>query len=172
MSAMTDSSVTPSRLWKRMTGEQRLRAAAALWRDAEATSDQMQAALLIAKQMKFRPKTVIGLDPDRKARYLAVVSDLPEALAAQILVVYHLAEQRPMMGAFLDALGIAHANGLIQEEGARPDPEKTAAAAAAIARAYPAHDVSLYLNTLLWQDPTAWGSLHEVPEVTAPPSAR
>jgi hypothetical protein len=169
---MTDTTLTPSRLWKRMTAEQRLRAASALWRDEEATNDQMQAALLIAKQMKFRPKTVIALDEDRKARYLASVSDLPEALAAQMLIVYHLAEQRPMMGAFLDAVGIAHENGMIREDGVTPDPAKIAAAAAAIAREYPAHDVSLYLNTLLWQDPSAWGLLHGVPEVTAAPPAR
>jgi hypothetical protein len=40
-----------------------------------------------------------------------------------------------------------------------------AAAAAAIAREYPAHDVALYLNTLLRQDPAAWRSLQVVPEV-------
>ena len=52
---MTDTTLTPSRLWKRMTAEQRLRAAHALWRDQEATADQMQAALLLAQQRKFRP---------------------------------------------------------------------------------------------------------------------
>ena len=46
-------------------------------------------------------------------------------MAARALIVYHLAEQRPMMGAFLDALGIAHENGLIQEDAAKPDEEKS-----------------------------------------------
>ena len=147
-----------------MTAEQRLRAAYALWRDDEATADQMQAALIIAQQKKFRPKTVIGLDEDRKARHLASLSNLPEALAARILVSYHLAEQRPMMGAFLDAAGIAHENGVLPEDAVPPDPAKVVAAAAAIARDYPAHDVTLYLSTLLWQDPASWGALHEVPE--------
>jgi hypothetical protein len=162
---MTDTTLTPSRLWKRMTTGQRLHAATALWRDEEAKADQMQAALLIAKKMKFRPKTVMGLDDQHKARYLASVPDPPEDLAARLLVVYHLAEQRPMMGAFLDALGVAHENGLIREDAATPDPAKMAAAAAAIAREYPAPDVALYLNTLLWQDPAAWGSIRSVPEV-------
>ena len=162
---MTDTTMTPSRLWKHMTAEQRLRAASALWRDDQATDDQMHAALLIAKQMKFRPKTVAGLDDDRKARYLASVPNLPEDIAARILVLYHVAEQRPMMGAFLDAVGVAHENGLIEGDVVAPDPTKIAAAAAAIAREYPAHDVSLYLNTLLWQDPAAWGRLDGVPEV-------
>src|SRR2546426_12711796 len=100
---MTDPTLTPSRLWKLMTTEQRRLAGAALWAEAEATSDQMQATGLIAKHMKFRPKTVLGLDADRKARYLASVAELPEELAARMLIVYHLAEQRPMMGTFLDA---------------------------------------------------------------------
>jgi hypothetical protein len=168
---MTDTTLTPSRLWKLMTLQQRRRAASALWGGDEATNDQMQGALLIAKQMKFRPKTVMGLDDERKARYLASVPDLPEEFAARMLVLYHLAAQRPMMGAFLDALGITHDNGLIQEDAVTPDPAKMAAAAAAIAREYPAHDVALYLNTLLWQDPAAWGPLHGLPEVirAAPP---
>ena len=150
-----------------MTAEQRLRSAYALWRDDEATADQMQAAMIIAQQKKFRPKTVIGLDADRKARHLASLSNLPEALAARLLISYHLAEQRPMMGAFLDAVGIAHENGVIREDAVTPDSAKAVAAAAAIARDYPAHDVSLYLSTLLWQDPASWGALHGVPEVTA-----
>ena len=140
-----------------MTAEQRLRAAQALYRDDDAAGDQRQAAMLVAKQKKFRPKTVLGLDNDRKARYLASVSDLPEDLAARMLIVYHLAEQRPMMSAFLDALGIAHENGMIQEDQVTPDPAKIATATAVISAAYPADDVSLYLDTLRWQDPAAWG---------------
>jgi hypothetical protein len=161
--------VTPSRLWKQMTAEQRLRAASALWGDHEASSDQMQAALLIAKHMKFRPKTVSGLDVDRKARYLASVLALGDDLAARMLVLYHLAEQRPMMGAFLDVLGIAHDNGVIQDDAVTPDPAKITAAAAAIAREFPVHDVALYLNTLLWQDPASWAVLEGMPEVSAAP---
>jgi hypothetical protein len=149
-----------------MTAEQRLAAAHALWRDDDAKDDQAQAAGLIAQQLKFRLKTVNGLDKDRKARYLASVPSLPETIAARALVLYHLAEQRPMMGAFLDALGITHDNGLIHEDAVTPDPTKIPGAAAAIAKKYPARDVSLYLSTLLFQDPASWGALREVPEVS------
>ena len=149
-----------------MTAEQRLAAAQALWRDDETKDEQAQAAALIAQQLKFRTKTVNGLDADRKARYFAGVPSLPDALAARMLVVYHLAEQRPMMAAFLDALGIAHDNGLIHEESVSPDPAKIPGAAAAIGSRYPATDVSIYLSTLLFQDPTAWATLRDVPELS------
>jgi hypothetical protein len=145
-----------------MTPEQRHRAALAFWSDETAADDQIQAVLLISQHKKFRPKTVVGLDEERKARHLASLPSLPDTLAARALVIYHLAEQRPMMGAFLDALGIAHENGLIQQDNVTPDKTKVSPAAAAIARQYPAADVSLYLNTLLCQDPETWGALREV----------
>ena len=163
---MTETTLTPSRLWKQMTLDQRTRAARAFWADPEATDDQVQAAFLIAQQKKFRPKTVIGLDLDRKAKHLATLGGLPDAMAARTLIVYHLAEQRPMMGAFLDALGIAHENGLIQEDAVKPDADKIGPAAAHLAKQFPAEDVRVYLNTLLSQDPETWGGLAGLPEVS------
>ncbi len=148
-----------------MTSTQRLDAALAFWRaEEEAADDQVQAVLLISQQKKFRPKTVIGFDDERKARHLASLPNLPDALAARALVLYHLACQRPMMGAFLDALGIEHENGLIQQESVTPNPEALAPAAAALAERYPPSDVALYLNTLLSQDPATWGALRELPQ--------
>ena len=159
---MTETTLTPSRVWKQMTSDQRQRAARAFWSDEDAADDQIQAVMLIAQQKKFRPKTVIGLDLDRKARHLASLASLPDTLAARTLVVYHLAEHRPMMAAFLDALGIEHENGLIKEDEVKPDASKIAAAAVDIAEKFPPGDVSLYLNTLLSQDPDTWGGLRDV----------
>ena len=157
---MTET-LTPSRLWKRLSLDQRTRVAHAFWSDPEALDDQVQAALLIAQQKKFRPKTVVGLDVDRKARHLATLGSVPDATAARALVVYHLAEQRPMMGAFLDALGIAHENGLIQEDSVKPDAAKMGPAVAQLTQQFPVEDVRLYLSTLLSQDPETWGALEE-----------
>jgi hypothetical protein len=161
---MTETSPTAARLWKSMTPAQRVAAAGAFWGDEQATDDQIQAVMLIAQQKKFRPKSVIALDVDRKVRHLASIVNLPEALAVRVLIVYHLAAQRPMMGAFLDALGIAHENGLIQEDSVVPEAGKLAPAAAELARQFPPEDVSLYLNTLLSQDPGTWGALADVPQ--------
>jgi hypothetical protein len=148
-----------------MTPAHRQRAARVFWTTQQEPQDLAQAAMLIAQQMKFRPKFVLGLDADRRAKYLANISALPDVVAARVLVAYHLAEQRPMMGAFLDALGIAHEDGLIQDEDVRPEAERIAPAAAVIAEKFPAEDVSLYLATLLWQDPEAWAPLASLPQV-------
>jgi hypothetical protein len=147
-----------------MSLDQRLQAARAFWLDDQAADDQVQAVLLISQQKKFRPKTVASLDEDRKARHLASLVSLPDSLAARALIVYHLAEQRPMMGAFLDALGITHEDGLIQDDGVTPDPAKVGPAAAKLATEFPPDHVSLYLNTLLCQDPNTWSVLSGLPQ--------
>jgi hypothetical protein len=159
---MTDAPLTPSKLWKQMNADQRQRAARAFWLDEQAADDQVQAVLIIANQKKFRPKFVLGLDLDRKVRHLATINTVPDALAARVLVVYHLADQREMMGAFLDALGIAHENGLIANDDVKPEADKVAPAAAALYDKYSAPDVTLYLDTLLCQDPETWGALADV----------
>jgi hypothetical protein len=160
----TQSPLTPARLWKRMTAEQRLNAARAFWRSEEAGDDQVQAVILIAQQKKFRPKSVMALDEERRAKHLASFPSIPETMAARALIVYHLAAQRPMMGAFLDALGIAHEEGVIQAEDVKPDEAKLAPSVDQIAAAYPEVDVALYLNTLLCQDPETWGGLRPIVE--------
>ena len=82
--------LTASRLWRRMTAEQRLQAARAFWLDEQGVEDQVRAVMLISQQKKFRPKTVAGLDGDRKARHLASLIALPDSVAARALVTYHL----------------------------------------------------------------------------------
>jgi hypothetical protein len=156
--------MTPSRLWRKLTPDERVRISRAFWLDQEAVEDQVQAVTLIAQQKKLRPKTVIGLDPDRRARHLASILSLPDRLAARALVVYHLAEQRPMMGTFLDALGIAHEDGVIQADAVAPDRGAVGPAAVRLAAEYPPESVSLYLNTLFSQDPETWAALADVPQ--------
>jgi hypothetical protein len=138
--------------------------AVAFWQADDAVDDQVQAALLIAQQKKFRPKSVLALDDERKAKHLASMPSVPEQVAARALVAYHLETQRPMMGAFLDALGITHENGVIQEDDVKPDEAKLQTAVDAIEKAYPVEDVALYLNVLVCQDPGTWGALGPIVE--------
>jgi hypothetical protein len=88
-----------------------------------------------------------------------------DSVAARALVNYHLDQQRPMMGAFLDLLGIPHENGLISEETvAKPETDQVKHAVSELATRFPAEDVSLYLGTLVSQDPDTWGTLADLPE--------
>jgi hypothetical protein len=150
----------PAALWKSMSESQRRRAAEAFWEDEESIAEQTEVQLLLARKLNFRYKSVDSMSVDRKAVHLMKLGNVSEGVAARLLVTYHLATQRPMMGAFLDALGIAHENGLIAEdETPKPEAAKIDEAATALAAAYPAEDVRLYFETLLVQDPDTWGAL-------------
>jgi hypothetical protein len=156
----------PSRMWRLMPLDVRTSAAAAFWRDEQAALEQGEAVALIARQIKFRPKSVTALPLERKARHLAGLTQVSELLAARLLVAYHLEHQRPMMAAFLDANGIPHDNGLITaEEPTAPEPAVLDKAVAVLAAEYPKADVARYFWTLLWQDPETWGGLEGRPEL-------
>ena len=107
-----------------------------------------------------------ALPVDKRAKHLASLAQVSDLLAARLLIVYHLEFQRPMMGAFLDALGIPHVEGLIEEETPKtPTAEALAVAADQLSAAFPTGDVGRYFWTLLWQDPETWGALQDRPEL-------
>src|SRR5262245_5262001 len=155
----------PSRLWKRLPLERRIAAAELFWNDEQSRDQQLEAVSAIATHMKFRVKSVLNLAPEKRTRYLATLPNISDSIAARALVSYHLDRQRPMMGAFLDSLGITHEDGLINDEQVtKPDTEKLRSAAADLRTKFPPEEVSLYLATLVSQDPETWGALAEVGE--------
>jgi hypothetical protein len=165
------SGFRPSRIWKRLPLGQREAAAELFWSDEQSAEQQVEACASIATHMKFRAKSVLNLPLDKKTRYLVRLPALSDSVAARALVNYHLARQRPMMGAFLDALGIAHEDGLIKDDAVvKPDTAKLQSAAEDLAAKFPAEDVSLYFSTLVSQDPETWGELANLPQ-TGPPAA-
>jgi hypothetical protein len=166
---MASEIARPAQLWKPLPPDRKQLAAEAFWRDGEAGLEQAEAIAAIAQRIKFRTKSVVSMPIDKKVHHL-IGMPVSELVAARLLIAYHLAHQRPMMGRFLDELGIAHEDGLIADENmSPPPPDRLVAAARALASAFPADDVSLYLSTLLWQDPETWGSLADVAEVRAAP---
>jgi hypothetical protein len=155
---------TSTRLWKTLQREERLAAAAAFWNDAPAeVAGSALAAVIRAR--KLRPQVARTLAPEQRAQALASVLDPGETVAASLLVALHLSSRRPMLGAFLDGLGLPHENGLLKDEAdaqATPSSETLASAAAKLRQAFPEHEVQTYFNTLWLQDPERWTGLGDV----------
>lgn len=158
----------PAKLWRTLPPDLRVAAATAFWSDDQAGLEQAEGVALIARQIKFRPKSVLALPVEKKAKHLATMGQVSDLLAARLLVSYHLQHQRPMMGRFLDLLGIPHEDGIITEEQPpKPSAEKLDEAAATLAAEYPKADVARYFWTLLWQDPETWSDLQGRAELSA-----
>jgi hypothetical protein len=159
----------PSQLWKRLSPERKRLAADAFWQDENAAAEQAEAIVMIAQRIKFRTRSVQALPREKKSLHLLNLGAVSEMIAARLLVAYHLHHQRAMMAAFLDALGIAHEDGLIADEDVQPpSADRLRDAAKAIAAAFPAEDVALYLSTLMWQDAETWAGLSGLPELALP----
>lgn len=143
-----------------MPVERRQAAANAFWNDENGLDQQVEVIVTLARKLNFRPKSIQQLPAERRIKLLANMGDVSEAVATRALIAYHLECERPLMAAFLDAVGIEHDNGLITaEEVAKPDEEKLKEGVAAIKAAFPEDTVQLYLRTLVVLDGDTWGAL-------------
>jgi hypothetical protein len=145
-----------------MSAEQRLVAADAFWREdqAEIEAQHVDAIVSIARRLNFRPKSVQALPVERRAKLLAQQGDVSDAVATRALISYHFAARRPLMAAFLDALGIPHDDGIINEESVPPPSrDRLAEAIATLRSSYGKQDVDLYLWTLATLDGETWVDL-------------
>jgi hypothetical protein len=158
---------TASRLWKRLSREERLAATTFFFREPpEEVVGSALAAIIKARHL--RPQVARTMSADEQARALASVLDPGEPLAASLLVALHLGERRPMLATFLDAAGIAHEDGLLKDD-APPAPlgeEAARAGVKALLAAYPREHVQTYLNTLWLQDPDRWAALENLSPVS------
>jgi hypothetical protein len=161
----------PSRLWKTMSADKRTKAAEAFWRDTEAPEIEAQhaeALTTLARRLNFRTKSLTALSIERRARLLAQLTDVSEPVATRALIAYHFAEQRPLMSAFLDGLGISHDQGLINEEQLAPPPaDKLQAVIGEIKKTFDPADVDLYLRTLAALDGETWTHLTDLIQPSA-----
>ena len=146
--------------------DKRTLAADAFWQDENGLEQQVEAIVAIARKLNFRPKSVQQQSLERRTKQLAHMNDVSETIATRALIAYHLTNERAMMGAFLDALGISHENGLITDENVQaPAAATVTRAAETLAKSFPADAVTLYLNTLLTQDPDTWSALEGLPQL-------
>lgn len=153
---------TASRLWKKLSREDRLAAARAFWK--ETPPEAAGAALgVLMKVRHVRPQAARALPVEEQARTLASIADVGEAVASALLVALHIGERRAMLNVFLDAVGLAHEDGLLKDEaveGPAVEPGAARRGMEALRAAGHSDDaIRVYFNTLWLQDPERWGGL-------------
>lgn len=160
--AADPTATTVRKLWKALTAEERTSAISAAMSDDPEGWVKNTTRAAVAKALRFRPQTVSTWP---RAKLVAEAVRLPlddVQLLSAYIVDLHLGHRRPMMGAFLDQLGIENDNGRIDSERVEvpaQDAAKVASAADAIAGAYPADEVVTYFLTLLLQDAAVWSGV-------------
>jgi hypothetical protein len=149
-------------IWKEMGEERRKQAAQAFYGDVNLKEFHRAAELFIARTKNFRPPFVKRLPREKKEQYLATLT-LPPDLIGQLIVTYHFGYKKPLMSAFLNALGIANEDGVINDAAEVKTPEKAVLVLAAekVKAEFPEEDVRIYFATLQAQNPETWGGLRE-----------
>ena len=151
-----------ARIWKRLASADRQAAATHLFADPapEAVAGAFAA---IVRARRMRPQAVRAMSPEAQARAVAAILDPGEALAGSLLVALHLGERRPLLRAFLDAMGLPHEDGILKEEAEETPAPTVEALRTAIQglASFPKDHVDTYLNTLFLQDPDRWAALAE-----------
>lgn len=150
----------PLKIWRALGAEKRKELAEAFW-TSDSIKDMEKAAAVetLAAAMRFRPQTIRTAPAAKRAAYLASCNVLNDQVVGSILFVYHMDRQVPMMTKFLDALGIQHEEGRIEEAFDPPSTETLEKAVADLLRVAEEEDVVLYLRTLVSQDDENWAGL-------------
>ncbi|MFM8534742.1 MAG: hypothetical protein ACKOEC_14355, partial [Acidimicrobiia bacterium] len=73
-----------------MSAELRTAAAKSFWADEQAALEQAEAVALIARQIKFRDKSVISLPLVKMAKQLGGLAQVSDLLAARLVIAFHL----------------------------------------------------------------------------------
>jgi uncharacterized protein (UPF0297 family) len=106
----------------------------------------------VARALKFRPQAIRKLPFEQRAKQARKIIERTRNadLAYELLGGYLMKTSRELVTDFLDATGVTHDEGMI-EEGA-PDEDKVEAALSTLDGKYPAEDVTLYLalSTQTW----------------------
>jgi hypothetical protein len=102
----------------------------------------------LARKLKFRPHAIKKLPLPKRAQQARahMLNGRKAELAYEIFGTYLVRKDRKLVTDFLDATGVPHEDGMIEDvERGRPAADKVPAAVQALDQKYPPEDVTLYL---------------------------
>jgi hypothetical protein len=111
----------------------------------------------VAKSLRFRPQGVRKLPMEQRARRAKSLLEASRnaELAYELFGTYLLKNKKELVTGFLDATGVPHQEGMIEDlDGAKPASEKVAPVVAELDQKFPAEDVTLYLALCAAQWPS------------------
>ena len=102
----------------------------------------------VAKVLKFRPQAIKKLPMEKRASRARrlIEGDANANLCYELFGTYLVKTRKELVTSFLDATGVEHEDGMIQDvDGTPPDPAKIPDAIATLDGAHAPEDVTLYL---------------------------
>jgi len=118
----------------------------------------------VARSLHFRPQAIRKLPMEQRAKRARSLIEANRStdLAYEIVGGYLLKTRRDLVTGFLDATGVKHEEGMIEDvDGAKPAKAKIAPAIADLDGKFPPEDVTLYLVLCAeqWPDVPEFGKI-------------
>lgn len=118
----------------------------------------------VAMSLRFRPQAVKKLPMAQRAKRARSILESGRStdLAYEVFGAYLIKNRRDLVTGFLDATGVEHKDGMIEDiEKGQPDSAKLAAAVKELDTKFPPEDVTLYLALAAeqWPDVAGLGEL-------------
>lgn len=135
------------------------------WLHAAEKPTYKAAVQTLATQRKLRPVFVERKPRAERHAWMQAALSRPagDAIAANLVQMWLMGAQAPLLCDFLDALGVEHdEHGGIDALPEAPAPEKLRAAVETLLAKYPAEVVAVYLQSFQTMDIAGWPGLGEL----------
>ena len=164
--------ITTKHLWTVLTPAEKEDACLSFWEGADTFSRDAQPKVLqeLAAALRFRESFLKRVKPLEKARHLRRLMDTPTLrhLCDDVFRSWLVSRKAPMLVCFVEAQGMAHAGGIIEDTVTSPDAETLRKGVRAVRDKFPARDVSLYMGVMLAAGGDFWVGLSDAIEAEIP----
>jgi hypothetical protein len=159
-------------LWMTLTPAEIEDACLAFWEGAGSFSLDAQPRVVkaLAEALRFRESFLKRLTFLEKARHLRRLVDTPtlQHLCDEVLRAWLVARKNPMLVCFVEAQGLQHSGGIIDDTVNSPTPEVLRKGIRAVRDHFPARDVALYMGVMLVSAGDFWTGLADIVAVEIP----
>lgn len=164
--------VTTKQIWSALTPLEKEDACVAFWTGTDTFSQDAQPKALreLATALRFREAFLKRVPAAEKARHLRRLLDTPALrhLCDDVLRSWMVVRKTALLVCFVEAQGMKHSDGIIDEDVSVPDGATMRKGIRAVLAQFPPRDVALYMAVMLAAGGGFWTGLAEAIEAEIP----
>jgi hypothetical protein len=157
--------MTTRQIWAEMTPVEREDACLAFWQGKDALSLEAQPRVLhdLAAALRFREVFLKRLKAEEKARHLRRLIETPSLRRYhdEVLRSWLTVRKTDMLVCFVEAQGMKHDAGIIQDDVVQPDLATLRKGIQALRARFPVREVAIYMATMMAAGGDFWAGLPE-----------
>lgn len=164
--------ITVKEVWNALTSAEKEDACLAFWagKDTFSRDALPRVTQELAGALKFREGFLKRLPISEKARHLRRLADSPTLrhVCDDLLRSWVVSRKTPMLVCFVEAQGLKHINGILEESVTQAELKSVQKGVHAVLEKFPPREVALYMGIMLTVGGDFWVGLAEAVEAEFP----